>query len=109
MGRAKSITKLTDAKDITNSKVSKYLLTTQEQDSAGEIETKIYKGDIRDTVSGGAQVVLQDVEVLRQEDCSTTGRKRASDARPDVLSRVTDIESRCAVSIEGHGPKKFRP
>ena len=59
LGHAKSITKLTDAKDVTNSKVSKYVLTTQEQDSAGEIETKLYKGDIRNTVSGGAQVIQQ--------------------------------------------------
>ena len=56
------------------------------------------------------QVVLQDVEVLRQENCSPTGRKRASDGRQkDVLSRVTDIESRCAVAYEGHRSKKFCP
>lgn len=31
MGRAKSITKLVDQKDLTNPKISKYVLTSQEQ------------------------------------------------------------------------------
>ena len=79
MGRTKSITKLVDQKDVTDAKISKYVLTTQEQvrhslvtnhhlvfcnvlvwfllqDSAGEIETKLYKGDVLTTVGGGAQV-----------------------------------------------------
>jgi len=104
MQRAKSITKL-DHKDVTDKKINKYVLTTQEQDSAGEIETKLYKGDVLPTVGGGAQVILQDVEVLRH--LSPTAIKRNSEGRPkDVLSRVTDIESRCAIGIEGHRSKK---
>nr|CAD7567848.1 unnamed protein product [Timema californicum] len=43
MKKRKSITKLTDAKDVTGSKASKYCLMTQEQDSAGELETRLYK------------------------------------------------------------------
>ena len=43
MKRRKSVTKLTDVKDIVNSKTSKYCLTTQEQDTDGELETKLYK------------------------------------------------------------------
>jgi len=111
------------------------------QDSAGEIETKLYKGDVLATIGGGAQVImpwlisssfswskmkilktrwfsidyfgvslfnqviLQDVEVLRHS--SPTALKRNSEGRPkDVLSRVTDIESRCAIAIEGHRSKK---
>lgn len=54
--KSKSITKLVDPKDVTDAQMTKYALTTQEQDSAGEIETKIYKGDILSTKCGGAQV-----------------------------------------------------
>lgn len=43
MKKRKSVTKLTDVKDIVNSKTSKYCLTTQEQDTDGEMETKLYK------------------------------------------------------------------
>ena len=43
MKKRKSVTKLTDAKDVTNSKMSKYCLMTQEQDSSGELETRLYK------------------------------------------------------------------
>lgn len=43
MKKRKSVTKLTEVKDIVNSKTSKYCLTTQEQDTDGELETKLYK------------------------------------------------------------------
>jgi kinesin family protein 23 len=43
MKRRKSVTKLTDMKDIANPKTSKYCLMTQEQDSSGELETRLYK------------------------------------------------------------------
>jgi kinesin family protein 23 len=43
MKRHKSITKLTEVKDFTNPKTSKYCLMTQEQDSSGELETCLYK------------------------------------------------------------------
>lgn len=43
MKQRKSVTKLTDAKDVANSKTSKYCLMTQEQDSSGELETRLYK------------------------------------------------------------------
>ena len=129
------------------------------KDSAGEIETKLYKGDVRTTVGGGAQVVLQDVEILRVTSptaitsgddrqrkrrrfslslfrfrfspltgssvltaaptkkvsaaaaaSDASGLKRSSDGRPKaVLSRVTDIESRCAVAIEGHPSRSKKP
>jgi len=56
-------------------------------------------------VIGYEKVILQDVEVLRH--LSPTAIKRNSEGRPkDVLSRVTDIESRCAIGIEGHRSKK---
>lgn len=43
MKRRKSVSKLKDAKDVVNSKTSKYCLMTQEQDSSGELETRLYK------------------------------------------------------------------
>lgn len=43
MRKRKSVPKLTEMQDIANPKVSKYCLTTQEQDTDGELETKLYK------------------------------------------------------------------
>jgi len=60
------VTQLTVVEDFAD-KASKYCLRTQEQDSEGEIETRLYKADVLTTVGGGAQVVFNDVEVLRQE------------------------------------------
>ncbi|XP_025836119.1 kinesin-like protein KIF23 [Agrilus planipennis] len=71
MKKRKSVSKLKKADDVTNPKQTKYCLITQEQDDEGELETKVYKGDILPTCGGGAQVVFNDVERLRQE--SPTG------------------------------------
>lgn len=38
----RSVTKLTE-KDLFNDKTAKYCLTTQEQDTDGEVETKVFK------------------------------------------------------------------
>ncbi|KAL3284690.1 hypothetical protein HHI36_018839 [Cryptolaemus montrouzieri] len=65
--KRKSLTKLTKASDITNPKQSKYCLIAQDQDTEGEIETKVYKGDIVSTCGGGAQVIFNDVELLKQK------------------------------------------
>lgn len=78
------------------------------QDSAGEIETRLYKGDVLATVGGGAQVVLQEVETLRRS--SPGAMKRNSDGRPiGVTGRIIDIENRCGIGIEGHARKKQCP
>ncbi|KDR20500.1 hypothetical protein L798_04887, partial [Zootermopsis nevadensis] len=77
MKRRKSVTKLTDAKDVANAKTSKYCLMTQEQDSSGELETRLYKADVIPTCGGGAQVVFNDVEMLKQQSPNATPlRKR---------------------------------
>ena len=65
--KRKSVTKLTKATDVTNPKQSKYCLMTQEADADGDLETKLYKGDIVPTCGGGAQVIFNDVERLRQQ------------------------------------------
>lgn len=66
IGHSKVINKLTHVKDIANSKTSKYCLISQEQDTDGELETKLYKGDVVPTCGGGAQVIFNDVEMLKQ-------------------------------------------
>ncbi|CAG9576963.1 unnamed protein product [Danaus chrysippus] len=63
---SKFVNKLTNVKDIANSKSSKYCLIAQEQDTDGELETKLYKGNIVPTCGGGAQVIFNDVEMLKQ-------------------------------------------
>ncbi|XP_032525649.2 kinesin-like protein KIF23 [Danaus plexippus] len=63
---SKFVNKLTNVKDIANSKKSKYCLISQEQDTDGELETKLYKGNIVPTCGGGAQVIFNDVEMLKQ-------------------------------------------
>ncbi|XP_026760019.1 kinesin-like protein KIF23 [Galleria mellonella] len=63
---SKIVNKLKSVKDIANSKTSKYCLISQEQDTDGELETKLYKGDVVPTCGGGAQVIFNDVEMLKQ-------------------------------------------
>ncbi|XP_014280741.1 kinesin-like protein KIF23 [Halyomorpha halys] len=65
MCKKKSVSKLTQAKDITEG-TSKYCLMTQGQDSDGDLETRLYKGDVIPTLGGGAQVMFNDIEVLKQ-------------------------------------------
>ncbi|XP_013146270.1 PREDICTED: kinesin-like protein KIF23 [Papilio polytes] len=66
IGHSKHVNKLTNVKDIANSKVSKYCLVTQAQDTDGEFEMTMYKGDVVPTCGGGAQVIFNDVEMLKQ-------------------------------------------
>ncbi|KAF7264077.1 kinesin family member pavarotti [Rhynchophorus ferrugineus] len=67
MKKRKSVSKLDKASDITNPKQNRYCLVAQEPDTDGEMETRLYKGDIVPTCGGGAQVIFNDVEKLRQE------------------------------------------
>ncbi|XP_045771069.1 kinesin-like protein KIF23 [Maniola jurtina] len=66
IANSKFVNKLTNVKDIVNSKKSKYCLVTQQQDTDGELETTVHKGDIVPTCGGGAQVIFNDVEMLKQ-------------------------------------------
>lgn len=101
-------------KDVTNPRTSRYCLITQAADTDGEIETKLYKGDVIPTTSGGAQVVFDDIECLKQ--LSPTGspsRKRASaiidePVIPGKKNSLKEVESRCSVGIQGHSSKKQR-
>ncbi|XP_015598667.1 kinesin-like protein KIF23 [Cephus cinctus] len=75
MHRRRSVSRLNDPKEITDG-VSRYCLIAQEQDTDGELETKLYKGNIMPTSGGGAQVVFNDVECLKQMS-PTASRKRS--------------------------------
>ncbi|XP_017494036.1 PREDICTED: kinesin-like protein KIF23 [Rhagoletis zephyria] len=125
----KSITKLTDAKELTNHKNTKYCLVSQEADTDGDVETKLYKGNVIPTCGGGAQVVFDDVECLKQKSPVTSpNRKRPSNggmtlsglgggATSSALSAAAfsggtsaaqDLASRCNVGIEGHNNKRTK-
>ncbi|XP_050448017.1 kinesin-like protein KIF23 isoform X3 [Cataglyphis hispanica] len=67
------IRKLTDPNNFAV-KSAKYCLYAQEQDTDGELETKLYKADILPTCGGGAQIVFNDIECLKQ--ISPTAAKR---------------------------------
>lgn len=105
-------------KDVTNPRTSRYCLIHQEADTDGELETKLYKGDVIPTTSGGAQVVFNDVECLKQisPTASPDGntRKRKTDElqqkqkTPSKKSNDMMITNRCSTGIEGHYSKKQR-
>lgn len=86
---SKVVSKLTNVKDIANSKTSKYCLISQEQDTDGELETKLYKGDVVPTCGGGAQVIFNDIEMLKQ---FSPNRDRLS----NNTSRVSATTTPCA-------------
>lgn len=48
-------------------KSGKYSLTTHFADNVGEVETRVYKGDVIPSAAGGAQVIFSDVEKMVQE------------------------------------------
>ncbi|XP_046389850.1 kinesin-like protein KIF23 [Ischnura elegans] len=105
--KRKSVTQLTNVKDLSNPKTSKYCLTT-EADVGGEVETRLYKGDIIATNGGGAQVVFNEVETLRQvSPTKTTPLKRRSDEDIAFLVGGPRAADRCKYAVEGHG-KRFR-
>ncbi|KAM9826137.1 kinesin-like protein KIF23 isoform X2 [Syngnathus typhle] len=60
------------------SKCHKYVLRHQELASDGEISTKLIKGNVFRTRSGGQSVEFTDVETLRQESPTAPSRKRRS-------------------------------
>ena len=63
-----------------------------------------FQGDIIPTAGGGAAVVFNDVEELKQT--SPGSRKRRSPSNPTSASGNpedwTDTETRCQIGIEGH-------
>lgn len=93
---------------------SRYCLITQEPDTEGELETKLYKGDVLKTTSGGAQVIFDDVECLKQLSPNITPpRKRKSETErqtPGKIGKLQSsldvVESRCSIGFGSN--KKHR-
>ncbi|XP_011349301.1 kinesin-like protein KIF23 isoform X2 [Ooceraea biroi] len=85
MQRRRSVTRLTSPKELTDG-ASRYCLVAQEHDTDGELETKLYKGDILPTSGGGAQVVFNDMECLKQS--SPKARKRTGPEDDGNLDQV---------------------
>lgn len=100
-------------KDITNSRASRYCLITQEPDTEGELETKLYKGDVLQTTSGGAQVIFDDIECLKQLSPTITpprDRKRKSEVErqtPGKKPSLDVVESRCSIGIGSSKNKRL--
>ncbi|XP_078576433.1 kinesin-like protein KIF23 isoform X1 [Branchiostoma floridae x Branchiostoma japonicum] len=90
-----------DVKNI--KKTDKYMLTHQEEDSQGEIETKLIKGDVFKSRGGGHSVQFTDIEVLKQEAPPESRKRSASeDIAEEHTGDWTDVEERCAIAVEGH-------
>ena len=75
---------------------SKYVLTTSTQDEEGDVETRLFKGDVIPTVGGGKQVVFNDVEVLTQlsPNKAEPVRKRSYEDFRGVSDRIAYLENR---------------
>lgn len=65
--------------DILHKNAAGYSVVHQDADMNGDIETSVYKGDILPTVCGGKQVIINDIETMRQESPKRR-RRAASDA-----------------------------
>lgn len=111
---AKSV-KSPEMKDFANRRSSRYCLITQGADTDGEVETRLYKGDVIPTTSGGAQVIFDDVECLKQlspgaspprKRKSVNAEERRTPAKKHSSSQPQAVESRCSVGIEGHSKKQ---
>lgn len=62
--------------DILRKDTAGYSLVHQDADPNGDVETSVYKCDVISTVSGGAQVIIKNIETMKQE--SPVKRKRAA-------------------------------
>lgn len=52
--------------DILRKDAAGYSVVHQDADSNGDVETSVFKGHIVSTVCGGAQVILDDIETMKQ-------------------------------------------
>ena len=62
----------------------------------------IYQGDVVPTVGGGAQIIFNDVETLKQTSPMTSPTSPKQKPTP----YYPDIGSKCAVAVEGHSLRK---
>lgn len=81
---------------------------SQGADTDGEVETRLYKGNVIPTCSGGAQVVFNDCEYLTQRSPVTSPRrKRTSDENTPMNSNPDETATRCSIGIQGIKKHKY--
>lgn len=93
---------------------AQYSLVHQEADTEGELETRIYHGNVIPTATGGTSVMLHDVEVLRQRDPESSARhKRKSDDVPNERLMLglspSEVKRRCQKQSPQPGPSHTTP
>ena len=103
--KSRCVVNVPSTKDVAS--VSKYVLTHQLEDTDGELETQLVKGEVIHTRSGGQQVQFIDVETLKQSDpqkqsssdSSKRSRNQAMNESCEEESSWTDVETRCAYGV----------
>lgn len=95
----KSVTNLKASDFLNKNAASKYALTHHEANEGGKVETKVFKGEVIPSSSGGAQIIFSDVETLKQSSPGNQQpRKRL------VQAVVSEINSRQAgTGVSGPG------
>ena len=68
------------------------MLKHQEQDSDGDVQTELYKGEIMPTRTGGASVKFTDIEKL-QHSSPERGRRWTRSMSRRVLSQSSSMSS----------------
>ncbi|XP_028257205.1 kinesin-like protein KIF23 isoform X4 [Parambassis ranga] len=89
------------------SKCHKYVLRHQELASDGEIETKLIKGNVFKTRGGGQAVQFTDIETLKQQCPTASGRKRRSGSAEGPV-HIEDVENRAPVASTSSSYQKRR-
>lgn len=100
MKKRRSVGKL-GVKDVTQG-ASKYALMHQEQDDTGEVEQQLYKGDVIPSATGGAQVVFNEVETVKQLSPTSSRLRKRSSGHGRQSDDENFVAARCSVSMEGH-------
>jgi len=87
--RNKKTVKTPEIKDL--KVIPNYMLTHQEEDSSGEIETQLIKGEVHGTRGGGSSVHFTDIETLKKtfQDKVTTPTKTPTSDRSSKHERQT--------------------
>lgn len=75
----KSLSNLKNVDADVLKEASKYALTHHIADNFGEVETRVYKGEVIPSMAGGAQVIFDDIETLKQSAPGTLSSKQSYD------------------------------
>lgn len=86
-------------------KPNKYMLFDQGADTDGDLETRLYKGNVIPSSAGGTQVVFDEMEILKQKSpVVSPTRKRSSDEHASYPGDE-ELTARCSVAIQSKKPK----